>query len=452
MSALLAGAGDRIDELKQLTRELNLHVPPSSFASKVSQVPYEQALAPMLAADTGPLHLYVGVPLCEEHCRFCMYFYGLADASGADAEECVASMETFLAALAGSVERPVAGMYVGGGTPTVLSAEQIRRLLAAVNGAFEFEPNSQQTFEMSPRSFSPEKARAIAESGVHRVSFGLQSFDPEPVRRAGRGYVGPEAVGELIRSCLAVGIDEINADLMVGLDGESDDSLSRSVEQLLDLGCPTISIYRYRQARKVELDDAGGLDAYVATCAGRVERAVEIARSRGREVSGRIDGEHIRLVAPGEPRWEERNLYETRYRPRLRNSLVGVGSGARSFLRDEAMVHCAHRAADGFGLLGRPVEVEECDEEARASAALVNALFREFEVDLDELARQESVDPMTHFGSQLDHLVSVGVLIQDGQRLVVAPPHRGEWAYWDKLLYPPAWLQRRRRSWRLRVR
>ena len=236
MSALLAGAGDRIDELKQLTRELNLHVPPSSFASKVSQVPYEQALAPMLAADTGPLHLYVGVPLCEEHCRFCMYFYGLADASGADAEECVASMETFLAALAGSVERPVAGMYVGGGTPTVLSAEQIRRLLAAVNGAFEFEPNSQQTFEMSPRSFSPEKARAIAESGVHRVSFGLQSFDPEPVRRAGRGYVGPEAVGELIRSCLAVGIDEINADLMVGLDGESDDSLSRSVEQLLDLG------------------------------------------------------------------------------------------------------------------------------------------------------------------------------------------------------------------------
>jgi len=113
MSALLAGAGDRIDELKQLTRELNLHVPPSSFASKVSQVPYEQALAPMLAADTGPLHLYVGVPLCEEHCRFCMYFYGLADASGADAEECVASMETFLAALAGSVERPVAGMYVG---------------------------------------------------------------------------------------------------------------------------------------------------------------------------------------------------------------------------------------------------------------------------------------------------------------------------------------------------
>lgn len=439
-------------ELSQLTRALNLHVPPSYFPSHASQLPYEEALTPVLSAEGGPLHLYFGVPLCEEHCRFCMYFYGLVDEDRSSTEACVTALEEFLASIAGSVERPAAGMYVGGGTPTVLEAGQIARLLSAVRSTFEFEVDSQQTFEMSPRSFSRDKVRAIVAGGVRRVSFGLQSFDPEPVARAGRGYVGVDEVADLIRVCVEEGIEEINADLMVGLDGESEDSLSDSVEELLAIGCPTISVYRYRQARKAELEDQGGLDAYVATCTERVQRAIDVAVSRGRDVSGRADGEHIRFVAPGACAWPERNLYETRYRPELGNSLAGIGSGARSFHRDERLVHCEHRAATGFGLVGRLVEIEECDEESRAAAALVNAFFRDFAVDLDELVSNDGVDPRRYFGAQLDYLLETGVLWAHGQRLVVDPARHDEWVYWDKLLYPEGWIRRRQQSHRLRVR
>lgn len=439
-------------ELRQITRDLNLHVPPSYFTTTTSRMPYEGALAPLIKEDSGPLHLYLGVPLCEEHCRFCMYFYGYADADGGKAEECLVGLEDLLGVIAPDVERKVAGLYIGGGTPTVLSAPQIDRLLAAVNSTFEFEASSQQTFEMSPRSFSRDKARAIADHGIRRVSFGVQSFDPIPVRKAGRAYVTAERVSELIDTCRDEGITEINADLMVGLAGESDTSLCESVELLLQMACPTVSIYRYRPARKAELVDNGGLDDYVEVCARRVQLAIEVARQRGYEISGRVDGEHVRLSSPGPCPWPEANLYETRYRPHLRNSLVGLGSGARSFLRDDQLVHCEHRAAEGFRLVGREVEVEYCDSPSRLAAAIVNGLFRDLRIDLMPLRHLHEPRDWEQVDAALADLIAMGVLIQSEDWLTVDAAHRSEWAYWDKYLYPPDWLRRRQLSDRLRVR
>jgi coproporphyrinogen III oxidase-like Fe-S oxidoreductase len=439
-------------ELRQITRDLNLHVPPSYFTTSTSRMPYERALAPLIREDSDPLHLYLGVPLCEEHCRFCMYFYGYADEDGRKAEECLVGLEDLLRAITPDVERKVAGMYIGGGTPTVLSASQIDRLLAAVSSTFEFEATSQRTFEMSPRSFSRDKASAIADHGIRRVSFGVQSFDPEPVRQAGRAYVTPESVSDLIGACRDEGIVEINADLMVGLAGESDTSLCDSVEQLLQMGCPTVSIYRYRPARKVELVDNGGLDAYVTMCARRVQLAIDVADRHGYEVSGRVDGEHVRLSAPGSCPWPEANLYETRYRPHLRNSLVGLGSGARSFLRNDQVVHCEHRAADGFQLEGREVEVEYCDGPSQLAAAIVNGLFRDLRIDLRPLRSLHDPQDWQEVDPAIADLVSMGVLTESEGDLTVDAAHREEWAYWDKYLYPSDWLRRRQLSDRLRVR
>ena len=452
MTVVPTTVGASMSELRRLTRELNLHVPPSYFTTTTSRLPYEQAISSLLRGDSGPLHLYIGVPLCEEHCRFCMYFYGFADDEGRRAEECLVGIEELLRAVAPDVQRNVAGMYIGGGTPTILTARQIDRLLTAVNETFTFESTSQCTFEMSPRSFSRDKVRSMVRHGVGRVSFGVQSFDPRPVQQAGRAYVGPELVSEIISTCRTEGIDEINADLMVGLAGESAESLPESVEQLLRIGCPTVSIYRYRQARKDELESSGGLDAYVQTCESRIRRAVQVAERFGYEVSGRVDGEHIRLSAAGPCPWPERNLYETRFRPHLGNSLVGFGSGARSFSQDQRLVHCEHRAADGFKLVGREVEVEDCDGPSRLAAALVNGLFRDFYVDLKYLRDIHHATDWAGVEPAISYLVSAGILANAGELLTVALSHRAEWAYWDKLLYPTDWLRRRQQSQRLRVR
>ena len=284
------------------------------------------------------------------------------------------------------------------------------------------------------------------------MSFGVQSFDPEPLRRAGRAYVGPTQIASIIQWAQGAGIDELNVDLMVGLDGETDTSLEASVELLLAMGCP--------QSRSTDIGlvvsrSSTSEVAWIATwlCVQIVWHAlVDIATNHGREVSGRIDGEHIRLIASGGCRWSDRNLYETRFRPDLGNSLVGIGSAARSFLHDQYLVSSEHRAADGFELRGRPVLVEECNQLSRVAAAVVNTLFRDFTADLASVERTVGVRPESLLGEALDYLVEHGVLRAEDRQVTVVPVHRPEWAYWDKLLDPPEWIEQRKRSTRLRVR
>ncbi len=440
-------------ELVELTRKFNLHVPPPYFASESRLTRYENALAPVVApAGDEPMMVYLGVPLCDEHCNFCMYFYGFADGAGRKAQDCVIGLTDFLAALRDVPRRVAAGIYIGGGTPSVLSADQIDELLAAVNATFTFERTAQCTFEMSPLSLTRAKLDAVVGQGLKRVSFGIQSFDPEPVRLAGRGFHTPDAVAKMLRDAAAAGITDVNVDVMVGLTGESDTSLSESVRHLWDIGCPTVSIYRYRPMRQRELAARDGTDAYVDTCQRRVELAVEMAHKVGYHATGRADGEHIRLTRIRESPWPERNIYDTRYRPSMRNSLAAIGSGGRSFLRDTQLIHCAHRPSAGFTLLGREVEVETCTDHDRVAAALVNEMFRTFEVDIAAVSKSTGVAVDEVCGAEVDFLTSRGIVRLSGDVLAVVPEHHTDWMYWDKVFYPPDWLSRRRGVATLRVR
>lgn len=445
-------SSQRIADLRDLTDRLNLHVPPSYFVSSRTHELYDDAVGPLLEISSAePLNLYIGVPLCAEHCSFCMYFYGLADDEGAKAEACVRGLEGFLHQIAArGPGRPVSGSYIGGGTPTILSASQIARLLAATRRAFAFEPAAQRTFEMSPRSASREKIEAIVAGGYNRVSFGVQSFDRAIVEQVGRTWADAPAVLDLIGSCRSAGLEEINVDLMTGLTGEQDRTLADAVEALTDETDLTISIYRYRPGRKAELAARNGMSDYVSRCADRVSAAVAVAARNGWRSSGRPDGEHVRLMRGPEARWPDRNLYETRYRPDLRNSLIGVGVAARSFLRDERMVHCEHRNSAGYDLCGRQVEVEYCDQVARVAAALVNGFFRDRCVDAALVEAQCGLAPEDAFGDELDYLLDAGIIGGTGRIYAIKPEHRLDWAYLDKLLYPPDWLRRRAEAVRLR--
>lgn len=445
-------SSQRITDLRGLTDRLNLHVPPSYFVSSRSHEPYDDAIEPLLRiSDAEPLNLYVGVPLCAEHCSFCMYFYGLADAEGAKAEACLCGLEGFLRQIAARDQRHlVSGSYIGGGTPTILSASQISRLLAATRRAFTFEPTAQRTFEMSPRSASREKIDAIVAGGCNRVSFGVQSFDRAIVEHVGRTWADAPAVRALIGSCRSAGLEEINVDLMTGLTGEQDRTLADAVEALIEEADLTISIYRYRPGRKAELTARNGMSDYVSRCADRVSAAVEVASRKGWRSCGRPDGEHVRLMPSHQARWPDRNLYETRYRPDLRNSLIGVGVAARSFLRDERMVHCEHRNSAGYDLCGRLVEVEYCDQIARVAAALVNGFFRDQSVDTALVEAQCGLAPEDAFPDEFSYLLDAGIIGGTGRTYAIEPLHRPDWAYLDKLLYPPDWLRQRAETVRLR--
>ena len=386
------------------------------------RVHYLDALDALRLEPTDTVHLYLGVPLCEERCTFCMYYYSRTDDEGARAASTVRDLEKMIErAFADPMTPDIDAMYIGGGTPSVLTVDEIERLLGAVNRHVRFEAGAQLTFEMSPRSATPEKITAVAAHGINRVSMGVRSFDEQVIRRAGRRPTSPQHLARCLDAAAQAGISDVNIDLLLGLDGDSETSVVASVEQLVGMGTPEISVYRYRPARADELADRGGLEAYVTRCAAQAAPAVALAERHGYHCSGRADGEHFKLSL--EPKAADaRHAYLTRFDPDLANSLVGLGSASRTSLRDERFVYCRH---DPSFRVPPNDRVADRGRHGRRSSRSAE--------ELDYLTERDVID------------------VTDGM-IAVRPDRLEEWVYFDKVSYPTEWLARRERETTVRIR
>jgi oxygen-independent coproporphyrinogen-3 oxidase len=146
------------------------------------------------------------------------------------------------AALRAELPGRVDTVYFGGGTPSLLSAEQVRRLFAALRGEFDVTADAEITVECAPGQLGEETLGELLRLGMNRVSFGVQSFVDAEARAVGRMHTREMCLGELARM-RAAGVEEINVDLIVGLPRQTAASWHESVEVALQSGVPHVSVY-----------------------------------------------------------------------------------------------------------------------------------------------------------------------------------------------------------------
>ncbi|MBI5623933.1 MAG: radical SAM family heme chaperone HemW [Elusimicrobia bacterium] len=184
-------------------------------------------------SDAG---LYVHVPFCSGKCSYCDFvsFPGRA-----------ASVPGYLKALEAEAGlRPAARpetLYVGGGTPTELSAEDLAALLGSVRRSYPGPVFEEATVEANPESLTPEKAAALREGGVTRLSLGLQTTDDRLLERIGRRHRFSDAV-RAFRLGRDAGFD-MSVDLMFGLPGQTLEGLERSLSTVLAMRPEHLSVY-----------------------------------------------------------------------------------------------------------------------------------------------------------------------------------------------------------------
>ena len=133
-------------------------------------------------------------------------------------------------------------VFVGGGTPTVLTPPQMERFLKAVRTYFPLAPDVEFTMEANPGTTDIDKLTAMKEGGVNRISFGVQSFDNGLLERIGRIH-SVEDVYRSIENARKVGFTNLSIDLMFGLPGQTVELLRDSVNKAMELGLPHYSIY-----------------------------------------------------------------------------------------------------------------------------------------------------------------------------------------------------------------
>ena len=143
-------------------------------------------------AISTPPGVYVHIPFCRTKCTYCAFVSG--DYEEELATRYLAALDRELASAGEAAGRPrVDTIFFGGGTPSLLPAGELVRVLDRIRDAFDVAPEAEITVEMNPGTITPEKLAAYREAGVNRASVGVQSFDDGELRQIGRVHSAVDA-------------------------------------------------------------------------------------------------------------------------------------------------------------------------------------------------------------------------------------------------------------------
>lgn len=354
--------------------------------------------------------LYVHIPFCSAICPYCDF----AVTVGAPPRR-----EAFVRDLLREValwrewREPFDTVYFGGGTPSLLGADQLLLLLDAVRTHLPVRGDARIFFEANPEDVTHETVSAWRRLGVHTLSLGVQSFDDRELRFLGRRHDASHARAA-VRECVAAGFDTMSLDLIFGLPGQSADTLRASLDTAVALGPDHVSCYQ--------------LTVHEGTAFGR-------RRARGRLVEMPEDEQAERyalihdVLARGGWRAYEVSNFAREPRHRSRHNMkywrhlpyLGLGPSAHSF--DGARRWWNHRGIEAYraALDGgeRPVAgSERLAREDLALEALMFGMRTVVGIDLRDFHRRFGVDIAARNRRFVDDCLESGLLERAGDRLM----------------------------------
>ena len=269
------------------------------------------------------LCLYVHVPFCQSRCRFCEYV--VLDRPGPDdadnyVDHLLKEIEMYRQMIA---DKPIAGYDLGGGTPSYLSVDNLKRITDSIR-KFNLNDGIYMSIETTPviAAKDPEKIKAIRDMGYNRISMGFQTVSEkllESLGREGSKFIYEQAVDNIRKA----GFDRLNIDLMYGFLNQSDDDFANTIKYTIALGPEFITLYRNRyKGTKLEAESQG-VTLY------KVNRQYDIAynllkkagyiANNGKNTFSRIPGDM------GTSSYLTKRVIDA-------TSYVGLGLGAQSFV------------------------------------------------------------------------------------------------------------------------
>lgn len=339
--------------------------------------------------------LYIHIPFCKQKCNYCDF------ASFAGRENLIDNYLDALSQEAASVQRKSFDtLYVGGGTPSLLTCAQLEKLSALIAKNFSCVSSfTESTFEANPESLTKEKISLLHAAGFNRFSVGLQSFNDDELKMLGRVHTATDFLHtwENLRAC---GVSNINVDLIAGLPGQSLDKFLRSLEKLLTLSPAHISVYGLQIEEGTPFFERG------IVCDQLLMRAMlEETRARLKNAGYH----HYEISNFARPGFESKhNLNYWQY-----GEYVGLGSAAASFVNgvrrqnvSDMQVYIrrikAHETAVGFSeqLTGKALEGEK----------LMVGLRQLDGVEISPVQQK-------FFGPELEKHIQNGLLLQDGKKI-----------------------------------
>ncbi|WP_433376381.1 radical SAM family heme chaperone HemW [Actinoplanes sp. CA-142083] len=267
-------------------------------------VPTDGSLPPDAAASAGKngFAVYVHVPFCASRCGYCDFNTYTASELGGASREGYADTVLQELKLAQNTINPekVDTVFVGGGTPTLLSADDLGRILEGIDKTWGLSSDAEITTEANPESVTPEYLRRLRANGFTRISLGMQSASPHVLKILDRQHTAGRAP-QAAREAREAGFEHVNLDLIYGTPGETPDDFAASLRAVVEAGADHVSAYalivedgtrmaaRMRRGELPYPEDDVAADRYLAA-----EKALTEAGFTWYEVSNWAKGEDSR--------------------------------------------------------------------------------------------------------------------------------------------------------------
>jgi oxygen-independent coproporphyrinogen-3 oxidase len=275
-----------------------------------------------------PLGLYLHIPFCRKRCHFC-YFRVYTNKNAQQVEQyldLLAREWTLLRAQPALRDRPLAFVYVGGGTPSFLSTSQLTSLVSRLTEAAPWDMAEEITFECEPGTLTEAKLDVIRKLGVTRLSLGVENFDDRVLELNGRAHRSPE-IARAYSYARRIGFPQINIDLIAGMLGETDQNWRACIDRTIALDPDSVTIYQ------MELPFNTTISADLLKGTGQFQETVAPWETRRRWVREAFEALERRGYSIGSAYTAVKDPARTKfvYRDRLWQGADLAGLGVASF-------------------------------------------------------------------------------------------------------------------------
>lgn len=190
----------------------------------------------------APKAIYIHIPFCTNKCHYCDFTAYVVN--GQPVDDYLAALEREMELTVHQVPpEEIHSIFIGGGTPTILTPKQMARLLSGIRRHFSnWTPDLEFTVEANPGTTGPELLRTMRDCGVNRISFGAQTFRPDLLRKIGRVH-GVEEIIRSVYQAREAGFDNLSLDLMFGLPQQTVEDVRETLDQAVELNPDHFSCY-----------------------------------------------------------------------------------------------------------------------------------------------------------------------------------------------------------------
>jgi oxygen-independent coproporphyrinogen III oxidase len=355
--------------------------------------------------------IYIHIPFCKKLCNYCDFYHVISNDDHSDFIKALLSETEIRKDYAGT--EPISTIYFGGGTPSVLQASEIKIILDKLKKNFKVEPGSEITFEINPDDTDSGYLDQLKQTGINRISMGVQSWDDNDLKFLNRRHTGAQALSA-VDQVFKAGFNNVTIDLIYGMPGMTPEKWASNLDLALSAGITHLSAYH--------------LTIEPGTVFGKMKEKGLLHEIDEEESTAQFNILIDKMTAAGFIHYEISNfgkpgyfsVHNTNYWKQV--PYLGLGPSAHSFnrysrqwnIRDlKKYINYIKKGRDFF-------EREELDMKTRFNEYIMTSLRTMWGIDLEYVERTFEKEGYDYVINMAGKFIGYGMMKQEKNTLVLS--------------------------------